>query len=527
MATTKTQIPSIPAAPKGGISGALQSVFNNSIKEILEVRLGRRGDPKDRAVTLRELIDSGLAVELLDNPFDPNAGEGPTDFGPPLTIFTDATIPPTPTGLAANAGFTKIIVSWNNPQIGNLAHTEVWRATSNSLGNAVRHDTTEAIVWADSVDPAQQFYYWVRHITTSNIASAFAGSANATTATLTGSQLADNIITNAKLVNDTISAAKIATGTITATEIADDAITTAKILTNAVTADSIASGTIIAANIAGGTITASKIESGTITATQIDGATITANKLVAGSLTSDSGVFGAISAANITTGTLNGSNVTVTNLSASNITGGTLNATNVTISNLNADNAVIGGTLSVAGKAIAGTMGTVKSIVGLTGGSYSDQVGVHNYTQTYWAAAPFHMVTSSGEEMTRVTSSGGTQCKVSWTTPAWFGSGQKTYIVQSFLQPTAGGFGSGSENLTVLVIRQGTDSTSSTTANDYLFTGGQFQSGDASSNPVTIYHSFEASKSTTYYAYLFHDLSDYSSGGSAGSASIIVQGLGA
>ena len=526
MATTKTQIPSIPTAPKGGISGALQGVFNNAMKEALEVRLGRRGDPKDRAVTLRELIDSGLAVELLDNPFDPNAGEGPIDFGSPPTIFTDATIPPTPTGLSADAGFTKIIVSWNNPQIGNLAFTEVWRSSNNSLGNAVRHDTTEAIVWADSVDPAQQFYYWVRHVTTSNVASAFAGSVNDTTATLTGSQLADNIITNAKLVNDTISAAKIATGTITGTEIADDAITTAKILTNAVTADSIASGTIVAANIAGGTITASKIESGTITATQIAGTTITANKLVAGSLTSDSGVFGAISAANITTGTLNGSNVTVTNLSASNITGGTLNATNVTISNLNADNAVIGGTLSVAGKAVAGTMGTVESIVGLTGGSYSDQVGVENYTQTYWAAAPLH-ITNSGEQMTRVTSSGGTQCKVSWTTPAWFGSGQKTYIVQSFLQPTAGGFGSGSENLTVLVIRQGTDSTSSTTSSDYLFTGGQFQNGDASSNPVTIYHSFEASKSTTYYAYLFHDLSDYSSGGSTANASIIVQGLGA
>ena len=32
----------------------------DAIKEALEVRLGRRGDPLDRAVTLRELSDSGI-----------------------------------------------------------------------------------------------------------------------------------------------------------------------------------------------------------------------------------------------------------------------------------------------------------------------------------------------------------------------------------------------------------------------------------------------------------------------------------
>ena len=31
-----------------------------------------RGDPQDRAITLRELIDSGLAKTLKANPFDPN-----------------------------------------------------------------------------------------------------------------------------------------------------------------------------------------------------------------------------------------------------------------------------------------------------------------------------------------------------------------------------------------------------------------------------------------------------------------------
>ena len=43
-----------------------------SIKEAVEVRLGRRGDPKDRAVTLRELIESGLATDLAKAPYNPN-----------------------------------------------------------------------------------------------------------------------------------------------------------------------------------------------------------------------------------------------------------------------------------------------------------------------------------------------------------------------------------------------------------------------------------------------------------------------
>ena len=46
-----------------------------AIKEAVEVRLGRRGDPKDRAVTLRELIDSGLATDLAQEPYNPNTSK--------------------------------------------------------------------------------------------------------------------------------------------------------------------------------------------------------------------------------------------------------------------------------------------------------------------------------------------------------------------------------------------------------------------------------------------------------------------
>ena len=297
MATTKTQVPSIPAVPKNEREA---TAFYNAVKEAVEVRLGRRGDPKDRAVTLRELIDSGMAKELLDNPFDPNAGTGVTDFVSSSTYVdgklddtNDLTAPPTPTGLAASAGTTKIIVSWNKAQISNLAHTEVWRSSDSSLGNAVRHDTTEAFVWVDSVDPGEQYYYWIRHVTTAGIFSPFAGSVNATGVLIAGT--------------------KIAADAITATKIADDAITTPKILTNAVTADSIAGNTITAANIA------------------------------ANELTSASGIFG----------TLDASEMNITNINASNITTGSLSGGKITADSLD-----------VAGKSIADSLGRIAGTAG-------------------------------------------------------------------------------------------------------------------------------------------------------------------
>ena len=178
MATSGTKVPSIYTVPSS-IDPQLKN-YMVSIQEAVEVRLGRRGDPRDRAITLRELIDSGLAEELLDNPFDPNAGTGVVDFKPRTVV--DTTIPPVPTGVAASAAFTSVVVSWDAPQFSNFAFAEIYRGTSNSISAAVLADTTTANVWSDSADYDQTFYYWVRFVSTSDIRGPFANSVNATTA---------------------------------------------------------------------------------------------------------------------------------------------------------------------------------------------------------------------------------------------------------------------------------------------------------------------------------------------------------
>ena len=179
MSTTGTKLPAIVATPSSADPQLKKTL--DSLIEVVQVLVGRRGDPRDRAVTLRELIGSGLAEELLDNPFNPNAGTGVVDFGPPSAL-NDVTIPPAPTGLDASAAFTTSVVSWDSPQFGNFAFAEVFRATSNDISNAVIADTTTASVWSDSVDYNQTFYYWVRFVSTSDVRGPFAGSESATTA---------------------------------------------------------------------------------------------------------------------------------------------------------------------------------------------------------------------------------------------------------------------------------------------------------------------------------------------------------
>ena len=126
MAETKVPaIKNIPAQVDRETGLALESM-----KEALEVRLGRRGDPKDRAVTLRELIDSGLATDLAQSPYNPNTGA--TGFGPIGEKPGDVTVPPAPTVLTASGLFTDVLLSWNQSTntapYGNHAFTEIWRS---------------------------------------------------------------------------------------------------------------------------------------------------------------------------------------------------------------------------------------------------------------------------------------------------------------------------------------------------------------------------------------------------------------
>lgn len=186
MATTGTKLPGlkpIPAKVDKELAGSLKAM-----QEALAIRLGQLGDPIDRAVTLRELIDSGLAVKLKDNPFDPNAGLGPTDFGPPDAGPGDLSIPPAPVSLTAEGIFTQVILDWNGTSAsapyGNHAYTEIWRSRDNNLAGATLRATTIAFIYTDEVGYGETYYYWVRYVSTSDVQGPFNNTNGAEATTL-------------------------------------------------------------------------------------------------------------------------------------------------------------------------------------------------------------------------------------------------------------------------------------------------------------------------------------------------------
>ena len=180
MAETKVPaIKNIPAKTDPETKLALES-----IKEAVEVRLGRRGDPKDRAVTLRELIESGLATDLAQSPYNPNTGA--TGFGPIGERPGDVTVPPAPTVLTASGLFTDVLLSWNQSTntapYGNHAFTEIWRSQAEDLSSAVLVGTTNAFIYTDKgLEYDFTYYYWVRFVSTSNTPGPWSNMASATT----------------------------------------------------------------------------------------------------------------------------------------------------------------------------------------------------------------------------------------------------------------------------------------------------------------------------------------------------------
>lgn len=190
MAETKVPaIKNIPAQIDTETKLALESM-----KEALEVRLGRRGDPKDRAVTLRELIDSGLATDLAKAPYNPNIA-GATGFGPATDEVGDVEVPPSPTVLTASGLFTDVLLSWNQSTntapYGNHAFTEIWRSQAEDLSSAVLVGTTSAFIYTDKgLEYDRTYYYWVRFVSTTDTPGPWSNMASATTVENIGATMA-------------------------------------------------------------------------------------------------------------------------------------------------------------------------------------------------------------------------------------------------------------------------------------------------------------------------------------------------
>ena len=218
---TPTKVPGLPPVPDD-ITPSTKA-YLKALGEALEVRLGRRGDVRDRAITLRELIDSGLAIKLKSEPFNPNAltktNIGLSPVGGPIV-----TIPPAPSNLVASGAFKNVVLTWSDPNFiyGNHAYTEVFRQnaqaadpdgialaqTTSSAGDLTLNGVlmTEDATNGTSINSSVQFF----QPTTVNIVS-LTGNNSSLTFTVTGTNTADGA------VNDIITGANGSSGAATAT----------------------------------------------------------------------------------------------------------------------------------------------------------------------------------------------------------------------------------------------------------------------------------------------------------------------
>lgn len=201
----RTNVPAIPeiARSETAIDSALKA-----LKEATEVGYGRRGDPLDRFVTMRDLKGAGLGTVVVGPGgaalAPPTGGNGApfVPYVPPDYGDTDYTVPPAPTGVAGRGvPPDSIMVTWDPPNYGNHAYAEVYALLENPDGSprtlgevqanlpaayAGRADgtifmhrglTNVARTGVSTLDmalsPAMR-YYWVRFVSTAGVKGPFA-----------------------------------------------------------------------------------------------------------------------------------------------------------------------------------------------------------------------------------------------------------------------------------------------------------------------------------------------------------------
>ncbi len=140
-----------------------------SLYENVELLTGQRGDGLDKALTLRDL--SQLGMVQLNRRARGHYAAIPHQREKPKQEVVER--PSVPRSLSVSGGFGAILLHWAPALYAGHAHTEIWRASSNSLGLAQRIATTPATTLGDIVRPGSVYYYWIRHVNIRGIVGPF------------------------------------------------------------------------------------------------------------------------------------------------------------------------------------------------------------------------------------------------------------------------------------------------------------------------------------------------------------------
>lgn len=151
----------LPAIPKVTVNDPLLQRFCDAVTQFCAIHAGRVGSGLDRAMTIREMLNSGFAVKKSTSTSTPTGG-GLTDIvPPPESIIVDKPTPPT--GFRVLSGTTAILLIWDDVNFKGAASTMIYRASLDDFSQAVVIATTPAAVYSDITDSSDPYWYWIRH----------------------------------------------------------------------------------------------------------------------------------------------------------------------------------------------------------------------------------------------------------------------------------------------------------------------------------------------------------------------------
>jgi len=273
----------LPQVPQTPIQDPALRPVVDAVRTIFNTRVSGK-DTLDRWVTWRDLIANNIVVYQVGN----QSYVGSSDvFFPVGTDGTDFTPPPTPTGFEVTSAVYSVILEWDDPQYKNYSYTEIWRSTTNQLGDAIKLGTTAAFLYADMVGATSAtYYYWIRFVSKTKVVGAYNSTIGTGTSTgkVGNADLTDLIITANKLAAESVVNGKIAPAAVDATKIANLAVGNAAIQNLAVTNSKIGDLAVDSAKIADASIINVKIADAAITTAKIQDAAITNAKIAFASI---------------------------------------------------------------------------------------------------------------------------------------------------------------------------------------------------------------------------------------------------
>ncbi len=140
----------------------------DAVADNIEQLTGMRGGGGKKAVLWEDLKKLGIAENVNGRSrslIRSGSSNGSGGNGGNVTIAGHKVEKPTqPKNFVVNSGFNVVTLTWDSAPYAGHAYTEIYQATSDNFGNAVRIDTTSSNIESIPIPPKGVFYFWIRFV---------------------------------------------------------------------------------------------------------------------------------------------------------------------------------------------------------------------------------------------------------------------------------------------------------------------------------------------------------------------------